>query len=62
MTDKSFLISTNYKTYFENGNRIFRSQNDIVKMYSLGRLISMEPNEDIYKINCLLSFIKDSIP
>lgn len=58
VTDKSFLISTNYKTYFENGNRIFRSQNDIVKMYSLGRLISMEPNEDIYKINCLFEFYK----
>lgn len=58
VTDKSFLISTNYKTYFEKGNRFFGGQNDIVKMYSLGRLISMEPNEDIYKINCLFEFYK----
>lgn len=27
-------------------------------MYSLGRLISMEPNEDIYRINCLFEFYK----
>lgn len=58
VTDKSFSISTNYKTYFEKGNRFFGGQNDIVKMYSLGRLISMEPNEDICKINCLFEFYK----
>ncbi len=58
VTDKSFLISTNYKTYFEDGNQFWGNQRDIVKMYSLGRLISMEPNEDIYKINCLFEFFK----
>ena len=31
---------------------------DIVKMYSLGRLISMEPNEDIFRMNCLFEFYK----
>ena len=49
VTDKSFFISTNYRTYFENGNEFWGQQKDIVKMYSLGRLISMEPNEDIFK-------------
>lgn len=58
VTDKSFLISTNYKTYFAKDNRFFGDQNDIAKMYSLGRLISMEPNEDIYRINCLFEFYK----
>ena len=58
VTDKSFLISTNYKTYFENGNEFWGKQKDIVKMYSLGRLISMEPNEDIFKMNCLFEFYK----
>lgn len=36
-------------------------QKDIVKMYSLGRLISMEPNEDIFRRNCLFEFIKKLI-
>lgn len=58
VTDKSFLISTNYKTYFETGNEFWGEQKDIVKMYSLGRLISMEPNEDIFKMNCLFEFYK----
>lgn len=58
VTDKSFLISTNYKTYFENGNKFWGKQKDIVKMYSLGRLISMEPNEDIFRMNCLFEFYK----
>lgn len=58
VTDKSFLISTNYKTYFKNGNEFTGIQKDIVKMYSLGRFISMEPNEDIYRINCLFEFYK----
>lgn len=58
VTDKSFLISTNYKTYFEKGDKFFGNPKEIVKMYSLGRLISMEPNEDIYRINCLFEFYK----
>lgn len=58
VTDKSFLITTNYKTYFENGNRFIGNSKDIVKMYSLGRLISMEPNEDIFRVNCLFEFYK----
>lgn len=58
VTDKSFLISTSYKTYFDKGNKFFGSQNDIVKMYNLGRFISMEANEDIYRINCLFEFYK----
>lgn len=52
VTDKSFLISTNYRTYYEKGN-VFCGENDAVKMYSLGKFISMEPNEDISKINSL---------
>lgn len=58
VTDKSFMISTNYKTYFENGNQIFGDQKDITKMCNLGRFISMEPNEDICRINCLFEFYK----
>ena len=58
VTDKSFLISTNYKTYFEKGNNFSSSYKDIIKMYSLGRLIPMEPNEDIFKINCLFEFYR----
>lgn len=58
VTDKSFLISTNYKTYFEKGTGFTGYKKDVVKMYSLGRFISMEPNEDIYRINCLFSFYK----
>lgn len=58
VTDRSFLISTNYKTYFEKGNRFSGEQKDVIKMYSLGRFITMEPNEDIYRINCLFEFYK----
>lgn len=58
VTDKSFLISTNYKTYFNKGNIFKGDEYGVIKMYSLGRLISMEPNEDIFKINCLFEMYK----
>lgn len=56
VTDKSFLIGTNYKTYFENGH-VFKSEN-IIKIYNLGKMITMLPNEDIYKINALFDLYK----
>lgn len=42
--------STNFTT------TVFISRHE--KRYSLGRLISMEPNEDIFKMNCLFEFYK----
>ena len=58
VTDRSFLISTSYKTYFEKGNLLSASQRDVLKMCSLGRFYTMEPNEDICKINCLFELYK----
>lgn len=58
IADRSFLISTSYKTYFEEGNMLSANRWDILKMCSLGRLYTMEPNEDIFKINCLFEFYK----
>lgn len=47
VTDKSFLISTNYKTYFENGNEFWGKQKDIVKMYSFVLYIQVFFHKDI---------------
>lgn len=58
ITDRSFLISTNYKTYFEKGNVLGNTANTIVKVANIGRLITMEYNEEIIKINCLLAYYK----
>lgn len=58
VTDRSFLISTSYKTYFETGNVLSPGRQDVLKMCSLGRFYTMEPNEDIYKINCLFELYK----
>ncbi len=58
VTDKSFLISTNYKTYFEKGDVLKYTSDMIVKIANIGRIITMEENEDIVKINCLMSYYK----
>lgn len=58
VTDKSFLISTNYRTYFEKGDVLKYTPDMIVKIANIGRIITMEENEDIVKINCLMSYYK----
>lgn len=58
ITDRSFLISTNYKTYFEKGNVLGNTANTIVKVANIGRIITMEYNEEIININCLLAYYK----
>lgn len=58
VTDKSFLISTNYKTYFEKSDVLKCTPDMIVKIASIGRIITMEENEDIVKINSLMSYYK----
>ncbi len=58
VTDKSFLISTNYKTYFEKGDILKNTPNMIIKIASIGRMITMEYNEDMVKINCLIAYYK----
>lgn len=58
VTDKSFLISTNYKTYFENGNIIDDSGAGIVKAANIGKIVTMEYNSEISNINCLFEFYK----
>ncbi|EOT23390.1 hypothetical protein C805_03051 [Eubacterium sp. 14-2] len=58
VADRSFLISTSYRTYFEKGDTFFGSPQDVLKMCSLGRFYTMEPNEDICKINCLFGLHK----
>lgn len=56
VTDKSFLFTTNYKTYFEKGN-LFEIE-DIGKMSYIGKLIPMEKNDDLLKINYLFAYSK----
>lgn|GEM_PF-1881811 len=58
VTDKSFLISTNYKTYFEKGDILKNTPNTIIKIASIGRMITMEYNEDIVKVNSLIAYYK----
>lgn len=58
VTDKSFLISTNYKTYYSKGNVIGKNGAKIIKAANLGRLITMEYNEEIVRINCLFEYYK----
>lgn len=58
ITDKSFLISMNYKTYFENGRIIGNSGSGIVKAANIGKIITMEYNLEISHINCLFEFYK----
>jgi len=56
--DKSFSFNTNYKTYFsekENTSEYL----DIVKICHMGKLISMEPCEQIMEINILCEFYRD---
>ena len=36
VTDRSFLISTSYKTYFEEGN-VLSARQDVLKLCGLGR-------------------------
>lgn len=58
VTDKSFLISTNYKTYFENGNIINNNGAAIVKAANIGKIITMEYNSEISNINSLFEYYK----
>lgn len=58
VTDKSFLISTNYKTYFENGNIINNDDLAIVKAANIGKIITMEYNSEISNINSLFEYYK----
>jgi len=58
ITDKSFLITTNYKTYFEKGNVLENTPSAITKVANIGRFITMEYNDEIIKINCLFSYYK----
>lgn len=58
ITDKSFLISTNYKTYFEKGDTLENTSNAIIRIASIGRMITMEYNEDMAKINSLIAYYK----
>lgn len=58
VTDKSFLISTNYKTYFENGSRISNDGSAIVKAANIGKIITMDYNAEISKINALFEYYK----
>jgi hypothetical protein len=58
--DKSYLYSTNYRTYFDNkSGSVEQAQNvDIEKIYNMGKIVSMECNEDIKNINILLEMNK----
>lgn len=58
ITDKSFLITTNYKTYFEKGNEIKNEYHSLVKATYIGRYITLEKNEEIININVLFSYYK----
>lgn len=58
VTDKSFLISTNYKTYFENGNIISNYGTEIIKAANIGKIITMEYNSEISNINSLFEYYK----
>jgi len=58
VTDKSFLISTNYKTYFENGNIINNEGASIVKAANIGKIITIEYNSEISSINALFEYYK----
>lgn len=58
VTDKSFLISTNYKTYFENGNQISNDGPAIVKVANIGKIITMDYNAEISNINALFEYYK----
>lgn len=58
--DKSYLFNTNYKTYFDN-EIILEGQAeniDIDKICNMGKLFSMECNEDIKNINILFEVNK----
>ena len=56
VTNKSFLFSTNYKTYFDKGS-IF-TEDDIAKMSYIGTLIPMEKNPELENINRLFAYYK----
>lgn len=58
VTDKSFLISTNYRTYFENGNIIKNDGPAIIKAANIGKIITMEYNSEISNINSLFEYYK----
>lgn len=58
ITDKSFLISTNYKTYFDKGNILKCDSYSITKVANIGKIITMEYNEEIAKINSLFAYYK----
>lgn len=58
ITDKSFLISTNYKTYFDNGYVINNEGTAIIKASNIGKIITMEYNPEISKINVLFEYYK----
>lgn len=59
VTDKSFLISTNYRTYFEKGNIIRNDGSSIVKAANIGKIITMEYNAEITNINILFEYYKN---
>jgi hypothetical protein len=58
--DKSYLFNTNYRTYFNNNSgSVEQAQNvDIEKIYNMGKIVSMECNEDIKNINILFEINK----
>lgn len=58
VTDRSFLISTNYKTYFEHGSIIRNDGPAIIKAAHIGKLITMEYNPEISSINALFEYYK----
>lgn len=58
VTDKSFLINTNYKTYFTNDYELGSFNRSIHKMANLGRIISLEFNEELIQVNQLFKLYK----
>lgn len=58
--DKSYLFTINYSTYFggQNINQGQAQNVDIEKIYNMGKLVSMECNEDIKNINILFEVNK----
>lgn len=58
ITDKSFLISTNYKTYFDKGNVLKCDSSSITKVANIGKIITMEYNKEVAKINSLFAYYK----
>ncbi len=55
--DKSFSFNTNYKTYFSKKESEFEYL-DIVKICHMGKIISMQPSEQIMEINILCDFYR----